>query len=121
MEDVFEKKLAGKTRVIVTHYLHILDKVDKVLLLDEGKIVVYGTFDEVKRTREFKEFSNMNTESIIEEQREPGDLDNLDNKDMSIEELEIEMVKEEINEKEEKEFQLKMKEKIDFQIETWEK
>jgi ATP-binding cassette, subfamily C (CFTR/MRP), member 1 len=36
--------LANKTRVLVTHALHVLDKVDYVYVMDEGQIVEEGTF-----------------------------------------------------------------------------
>lgn len=36
--------LAGKTRVLVTHALHVLDKADYVYVMDKGTIVEQGTF-----------------------------------------------------------------------------
>ena len=36
--------LADKTRVLVTHALHVLDKVDYIYVMDNGKIVEQGTF-----------------------------------------------------------------------------
>lgn len=57
MEDVFKKELKGKTRIMVTHYLHLLDSVDKVLLIDKGEIKAFGSYDEVRKSPEFKEFA----------------------------------------------------------------
>ena len=36
--------LADKTRILVTHALHVLDRTDYIYVLDEGKIVEQGTF-----------------------------------------------------------------------------
>ena len=36
--------LAGKTRVLVTHALHVLDKTDYIYVMDEGAIVEQGTY-----------------------------------------------------------------------------
>jgi ATP-binding cassette, subfamily C (CFTR/MRP), member 1 len=36
--------MAKKTRILITHALHVLDKVDYVYVMDEGKIVEQGTF-----------------------------------------------------------------------------
>ena len=36
--------LADKTRVLVTHALHVLDKTDYIYVMDNGVIVEQGTF-----------------------------------------------------------------------------
>ena len=36
--------LADKTRVLVTHALHVLDKTDYIYVMDEGAIVEQGTY-----------------------------------------------------------------------------
>lgn len=37
--------LADKTRILVTHALHVLDKADYIYVMDEGRIVEEGTFN----------------------------------------------------------------------------
>ena len=37
--------LAGRTRVLVTHALHVLDRTDYVYVMDEGAVVEQGTYD----------------------------------------------------------------------------
>jgi ABC-type bacteriocin/lantibiotic exporter with double-glycine peptidase domain len=54
-KNVFMKKFAGKTRVLVTHAVDFLHLVDQVILLKDGKIVVHGPFHEVKETAYLKE------------------------------------------------------------------
>lgn len=36
--------LASKTRILVTHALHVLDKADYIYVVDEGVIKEQGTF-----------------------------------------------------------------------------
>lgn len=36
--------LAGKTRILATHSLHVLDKTDYIYVMDNGRIVAEGTF-----------------------------------------------------------------------------
>jgi ABC-type bacteriocin/lantibiotic exporter with double-glycine peptidase domain len=37
--------LAGRTRILVTHSLHLLDKTDYIYIMDNGVIVEHGTYD----------------------------------------------------------------------------
>ncbi len=49
--------LAGRTRVLVTHNLSFLDQMDKIVLLDEGRIVASGKYEDLKRdSQEFRDF-----------------------------------------------------------------
>lgn len=36
--------LADKTRLLVTHALHVLDKTDYIYVMDQGRIVEEGTY-----------------------------------------------------------------------------
>jgi ATP-binding cassette, subfamily C (CFTR/MRP), member 1 len=37
--------LAGRTRVLVTHGLHVLEKTDYIYIMDNGTIIEHGTYD----------------------------------------------------------------------------
>lgn len=37
--------LAGRTRILVTHGLHLLDRTDYIYVMDNGVIVEHGTYD----------------------------------------------------------------------------
>jgi len=43
-ECLLEGPLAKRTRVLVTHALHVLDQTDRILVMDNGKIVEEGTY-----------------------------------------------------------------------------
>lgn len=62
MDKVFKGVLGGKTRIMVTHYLHLLSHVDKVVLMDKGKIAAFGTYEEVRNHQAFVEFANSKAE-----------------------------------------------------------
>lgn len=70
MDEVFIKEMAGKTRVMVTHFLNLLDQVDKVILMDKGRIAAFGNFEEVKKTQAFKDFTSSSDQEEGEEKLE---------------------------------------------------
>lgn len=41
------KKLKDKTRLIVTHNLTHLSEFDKIMLMDKGKVIFMGTYEEI--------------------------------------------------------------------------
>lgn len=69
MNNVFLKELGGKTRVMVTHFLHLLEKVDKVILIDKGEIKAFGTLNEVRKTEAFRKFSNSESQEKEDEKK----------------------------------------------------
>lgn len=44
-ENCIVKKLAGKTRILVTHQLQYLHMVDKIIVMANGQVVEHGTYD----------------------------------------------------------------------------
>ncbi|KAF9104630.1 hypothetical protein BGX29_001523 [Mortierella sp. GBA35] len=60
--------LQGKTRVLVTHQLHVLPQVDYVICMKDGEIVERGTFQELMEND--GEFSSLMKET--EEKKEEG-------------------------------------------------
>lgn len=47
-EDCFKTALAGKTRIVVSHQLHFLPNFDFIFVMENGKIVSQGTFNDLK-------------------------------------------------------------------------
>ncbi|KAJ3163564.1 ATP-binding cassette sub- C member 8 [Geranomyces michiganensis] len=45
--DCIKGALAGKTRLLVTHHLHLLREVDKIIVLDRGNVAEEGTYAEL--------------------------------------------------------------------------
>ncbi|KAI0929440.1 hypothetical protein AcV7_005292 [Taiwanofungus camphoratus] len=82
--------LAGKTRVLVTHALHVLDKADYVYVMDKGTIVEQGTFTDLMNdshifSRLMEEYGNLEQEDAQKDEAQnkaqesegtsPGDND----------------------------------------------
>ena len=57
--DLFEKcisqYLSNKTRILVTHQLHVIDKVEKIICLDKGCVVANGNYSELQNNEDFIE------------------------------------------------------------------
>ncbi|KAJ3222538.1 hypothetical protein HDU81_009818 [Chytriomyces hyalinus] len=71
-EDAILNGLAAKTRILVTHQLHFLPQVDSIVLMDGGKIVAQGTFNELLQNNEafatmMNEFKVLNVTKESEE------------------------------------------------------
>jgi ATP-binding cassette subfamily C (CFTR/MRP) protein 5 len=45
--EVFQGMLQGKTRVLVTHAIDYVHLVDRVILIEDGNIVVDGHYNEI--------------------------------------------------------------------------
>jgi ABC-type multidrug transport system fused ATPase/permease subunit len=45
-QECISKTLAGKTRVLVTHHVHHLSKCDKIMMIVEGHMKFFGTYEE---------------------------------------------------------------------------
>lgn len=53
-KQVCLEELEGKTRILVTHAIDFLDKVDRILVMDKGRIIYDGTFDQLKHIEYFQ-------------------------------------------------------------------
>ena len=51
--DVCLKELANKTRILVTHSIEFLERVDWVIVMEKGKIILNGTFKEISNHEYF--------------------------------------------------------------------
>ena len=52
---VFMRKLADRTRVLVTHAVDFLHLADTIILLQKGRVVLQGSYDQVKDNAYLKE------------------------------------------------------------------
>ena len=65
--------LSGRTRLLVTHQLHVLPQLDHIVVLSNGKIVEQGSFAELKANNgEFAQY--LDTLDINEESSSPSML-----------------------------------------------
>ena len=71
-ESVFNNVLldssSGATRILVTHALHFLPKVDHIYFMVDGRITEHGTFDEMMSNRE--DFARTFDEFVTKDQTE---------------------------------------------------
>ena len=47
-ENCLRNELAGKTRILVTHAIDLLPFFDDIIVMDEGKVLLHGTFSAIK-------------------------------------------------------------------------
>jgi ABC-type multidrug transport system fused ATPase/permease subunit len=72
-EKLFEQLLLGawknRTRILVTHRLSVLPRVDRILFLEDGRLVDEGTFSELlARNQKFRDY----TTSVAKESAKGG-------------------------------------------------
>lgn len=65
--DCIDGYLKDKTRILVTHQLHVLPHADRILVLNQGRQVFYGKYKGVKENEECKEILG---ELIAQEEKE---------------------------------------------------
>ena len=49
-QNVISGALEGKTRILVTHALHFLPLVDRIIVMEKGQIVEQGRHDELMQS-----------------------------------------------------------------------
>ena len=54
-KSVFLKKFANKTRILVTHAIDFLHLVDTIILLQKGRVILKGNYNELKDSPYLKE------------------------------------------------------------------
>ena len=80
--DVLLDGSSGATRILVTHALHFLPKVDHIYLMVDGRITEHGTFDEMMANHE--DFARTFDEFVTKDQ-----TDSRGEKDIVIEEGDV--------------------------------
>jgi len=50
MDEAICGVLQGKSRILATHQLHVLDRCDRIIYMQDGKIDAIGTYDELRST-----------------------------------------------------------------------
>ncbi|RYZ50459.1 MAG: ABC transporter ATP-binding protein [Proteobacteria bacterium] len=59
LDYLIEGAWAGKTRLLVTHRLSVLPRVDRVLVMRDGKFILEGTYDHLMQTSaEFRDLTS---------------------------------------------------------------
>lgn len=58
LREKLKKMSEGKTTILITHKGAMLDLVDKLVLMDKGNIIAYGSRDEIIRRLQSREFTS---------------------------------------------------------------
>lgn len=53
-EEVFMSELKHKTRVLVTHAVDFIDRVDRIIIMEAGTIKYFGTYQELQHSQEIQ-------------------------------------------------------------------
>ncbi|KAJ3207917.1 Multidrug resistance-associated protein 1 [Entophlyctis luteolus] len=64
--------MSSKTVILATHLLHVLPKVDRVIVMEEGKIVQYGSYTELMAQPSGKLFSLMKDFHLDDADEQPA-------------------------------------------------
>lgn len=90
-KHLFDKAICGlmsnKCRILATHQLHVINKVDRVVWMEDGKIEAIGTYDKLMESN--AEFAKMMGEIATEAQAEKMDDNEKDSTEEEIEEIEV--------------------------------
>ena len=60
IKNVYFGKLKDRTRILVTHAIDFLPKADHIVMMDQGRIICQGTYEELDKNEQFKELMEIN-------------------------------------------------------------
>ena len=66
--------LKNKTRILVTHDIEMLSKVDRIIVMEEGNIIIQGHYNELKHLTYFEKFRNNKEEHSLAKIKKINDL-----------------------------------------------
>jgi ATP-binding cassette subfamily C (CFTR/MRP) protein 1 len=71
MSEAICGELSHKTRIIATHAIHNLKYADHIYILDHGKVVFEGSYQEVQQSSIYNEFKQVTEDYVMEEYEDP--------------------------------------------------
>lgn len=75
-EQVFMGEMRGKTRILVTHAVDFIDRVDRIIIMENSKIKYMGTYEELQHSDEIKHI----VETLASHQIHNDDEEDAENK-----------------------------------------
>jgi len=81
--------LESKTRILVTHHIHFLERCDVVMVMDKGSIVAHGTYDELKTKHNITALLAKDKEESIVENKVEDKVEDKDQRNGLEEEVQI--------------------------------
>jgi ABC-type multidrug transport system fused ATPase/permease subunit len=86
MKEGICSALAGRTRILVTHAIHLLEYADIIFVMDKGKIVEQGSFNELKqRFTSLTKYIDMNEATTGRQKEDVNENEDEENDNLSSE------------------------------------
>lgn len=60
IQNVFFGVLKNRTRILVTHAIDFLAEADHIIMMDRGRIMAQGTYEELEKLKEFSDLMDLN-------------------------------------------------------------
>lgn len=60
LKNVIVDHLKGKTRLLVTHAIDFLEMADKIVIMEKGRVLEQGSFEEIKNNEKLQELVETN-------------------------------------------------------------
>lgn len=78
MNETLRKYCKEKTLLLVTHALYYLKHVDKILIMENGRVVEQGSFEKLKNSVRFREILSLLSEKNEDPKKKKQSVDLLD-------------------------------------------
>lgn len=77
-KNLFLDELKGKTRILVTHAVEFLEKVDRIIIMEKGRIKYNATYDDLQHSEEIQHIvETLSKVSVKEEDEEKKQIEEL--------------------------------------------
>ncbi|SOS80508.1 ABC transporter B family member 5, putative [Plasmodium sp. gorilla clade G1] len=64
LHKLIDLLIPNKTIIYITHSIHILNKMDKIIILDDGKIWAIGTYEQIKNDTLFRDIFSLHKPAV---------------------------------------------------------
>lgn len=64
LHKLIDLLIPNKTIIYITHSIHILNKMDKIIILDDGKIRAIGTYEQIKNDTLFRDIFSLHKPAV---------------------------------------------------------
>lgn len=72
-KNLFLEELKGKTRILVTHAVEFLEKVDRIIIMEKGQIKYNATYDDLQHSEEIQHIVETLSKVTVKEEKEENE------------------------------------------------